>query len=43
MQVEEICAETGVARPTFSAHYAGKDDLKRRGLDHLDREIAGAA
>lgn len=42
IQVEEICAEAGVARSTFYAHYAGKDDLKRRGLDHLDREIAAA-
>jgi len=43
IQVEEICAEAGVARSTFYAHYTGKDDLKRRGLDHLDREIAAAA
>ena len=42
IQVEEICAEAGVARSTFYAHYAGKDDLKRRGLDHLGRELAAA-
>lgn len=43
IQVDEICGEAGVARSTFYAHYAGKDDLKRRGLDHLDREIAAIA
>ncbi len=43
IHVEEICKEAGVARSTFYAHYAGKDDLKRRGLDQLDREIAAAA
>lgn len=42
IQVDEICAEAGVARSTFYAHYAGKDDLKRRGLDHLDREIVAS-
>ena len=33
--VEEICAVADVSRSTFYAHYAGKDDLKRSGLDQL--------
>jgi AcrR family transcriptional regulator len=33
--VEEICASADVSRSTFYAHYAGKDDLKRSGLDQL--------
>lgn len=33
--VEDICAAADVSRSTFYAHYAGKDGLKRSGLDHL--------
>ncbi len=35
--VRDICAAARVARSTFYAHYAGKDDLKRKSLDHLRR------
>jgi AcrR family transcriptional regulator len=33
--IKEICAAAEVARSTFYAHYAGKDDLKRDGLERL--------
>lgn len=36
--VEEICEAADVGRSTFYAHYTGKDELKRSGIDdHLRR------
>jgi AcrR family transcriptional regulator len=41
ISVEEICSETGVGRSTFYLHFAGKDDLKRRGFEeHLRMRLA---
>jgi AcrR family transcriptional regulator len=37
--INEICERANVGRSTFYAHYAGKDDLMRSGLDDL-RDIA---
>lgn len=37
--VKAICARAGVSRTTFYAHFAGKDDLKRHGVDHMRRQI----
>ena len=39
--VADICARADVSRSAFYAHYAGKDDLMRDGLDHL-RQLASA-
>jgi AcrR family transcriptional regulator len=40
--VAEICAEAGVGRSTFYAHFTGKDDLKRSGMKALRRELTDA-
>jgi AcrR family transcriptional regulator len=37
--VEDICATAGVGRSTFYAHYSGKDELKRKGLEQLCKRL----
>jgi AcrR family transcriptional regulator len=36
-----ICEAAKVGRSTFYGHFAGKDDLKRSGLEHLRQELLG--
>jgi AcrR family transcriptional regulator len=37
--IHDICGRAGVGRSTFYTHFTGKDDLKRRSLEHLRAEL----
>jgi AcrR family transcriptional regulator len=38
--IEEICDAANVGRSTFYAHYTGKDDLHRSGIENLRKVLA---
>ena len=38
--ITEICGAANVARSTFYSHFAGKDDLKRSGLENIRGMLA---
>ena len=37
--VAEVCDAANVGRSTFYAHFTGKDDLRRHGVDHVRKSI----
>ena len=38
--ITEICGAANIARSTFYSHFAGKDDLKRSGLENIRSVLA---
>lgn len=39
VDVKALCARAGVSRATFYAHFKNKDDLKRKGIDQMRRDL----